>query len=349
MHERQHDGITYQVRKYGAAGNFYVFWTEGRRSQRASTGTKDFSEAVVFLNEMIDGLSRGEDPTIEDLWIRRYGPGSTLAASTLERSTFAWKVLGPVFGGLRPRQIDQRMLDEYLKKRRAGAIGRGAKSSSTLRLEVSLLQAVITQGIKDRTLDVATLSPLHTPAPAPARVRWLSDDEISRMKTAAKEMREARGEVKLSREEAWLEIALATGARKQAILDLTWARVNKEARLLTLLPDGKTQTRKKRPTVRFPDSLLPILDRLKIESTSDLVVPAGNGKLGAALDRIAAKAEVENFYPHVTRHTVATKLVRAGIPLFDVSKYLGTTVEMIEKVYGHWAPDHGAAAAAVLG
>ena len=52
--------------------------------------------------------------------------------------------------------------------------------------------------------------------------------------------------------------------------------------------------------------------------------------------------------PHTLRHTCATWLVQAGRPLWEVAGYLGMTVEMIERVYGHHNEDHLRAAARAL-
>ncbi len=52
--------------------------------------------------------------------------------------------------------------------------------------------------------------------------------------------------------------------------------------------------------------------------------------------------------PHVLRHTCATWLVQSGVPLWEVAGYLGMTVEMVERVYGHHAPEHLREAARAL-
>ena len=48
--------------------------------------------------------------------------------------------------------------------------------------------------------------------------------------------------------------------------------------------------------------------------------------------------------PHVMRHSRATHLLLAGVPLYDVAKLLGDTVATVERVYGHHSPDYLAAA-----
>jgi integrase len=41
--------------------------------------------------------------------------------------------------------------------------------------------------------------------------------------------------------------------------------------------------------------------------------------------------------PYALRHTAVTSWLAAGVPIFDVSRYAGTSLLMIERVYGHLA------------
>jgi integrase len=43
--------------------------------------------------------------------------------------------------------------------------------------------------------------------------------------------------------------------------------------------------------------------------------------------------------PYALRHTFATMALRAGLPTFDVARMMGTSLEMIDRTYGHFAED----------
>ena len=46
----------------------------------------------------------------------------------------------------------------------------------------------------------------------------------------------------------------------------------------------------------------------------------------------------EDVTPHVLRHTRATEMLKQGVPIWDVAKFLGATVALIESTYGHSIP-----------
>ncbi len=45
------------------------------------------------------------------------------------------------------------------------------------------------------------------------------------------------------------------------------------------------------------------------------------------------------FTPYTLRHYFATKALRAGVSIFELARFMGTSVEMIGDTYGHLAPD----------
>jgi integrase len=48
---------------------------------------------------------------------------------------------------------------------------------------------------------------------------------------------------------------------------------------------------------------------------------------------------LEHRSPYALRHTFAAFSIAAGVPLFELSRFMGTLVTQIEKTYGHLLPD----------
>jgi integrase len=56
--------------------------------------------------------------------------------------------------------------------------------------------------------------------------------------------------------------------------------------------------------------------------------------------RACLEAGIADCSPHVLRHTAASHMVMAGVPLAEVARMLGDTEETVEKVYGKHSPDY---------
>jgi integrase len=50
-------------------------------------------------------------------------------------------------------------------------------------------------------------------------------------------------------------------------------------------------------------------------------------------------AGLEHRSPYALRHTYASFSIAAGVPLFELARFMGTSVTQIEKTYGHLLPD----------
>lgn len=304
--------------KPDSRGTYYIHWTDGRRSKRESTRTKDVVTAQAFLDEWV-AIANAHVPeqvwTCEDLWNEKYGRKGG------ERWKYAWANLGPHFGNLRPIEVTQAVEDAYARKRKV--------APSTLRLELSLLRAAWNHGLKRGYItasDLPNLGPL--PDPSPPRERWLSDAEVDRLFAIARH-----------RPRVWmfLHLALETAARRTAIQELTWDQVDWDAGVIHYLKPGERQSRKRKASVPISKTLLPVLREAQAHATDEFVIGAG-GNVNEALAAAAAKAKVNGVTPHVLRHTAATRMARAGVSLWIIAKVLGNTVEQVEKVYAKYQP-----------
>jgi integrase len=102
-----------------------------------------------------------------------------------------------------------------------------------------------------------------------------------------------------------------------------------------------------------PHKLLPHLRRAR-ERGTDLgyVLHVNDASIGDIKKGFAAscrRAGLEDVTPHTLRHTAATWLMQAGVPLWEASGYLAMSEKVLTEVYWHHHPDHMRAAADALG
>ena len=48
---------------------------------------------------------------------------------------------------------------------------------------------------------------------------------------------------------------------------------------------------------------------------------------------------LEHRSPYALRHTFATFAIAAGVSLYELARFMGTSVEQIDRTYGHLLPD----------
>ncbi len=210
--------------------------------------------------------------------------------------------------------------------------------SATIRRELIVLRAAVRSAWKRGLLPSQPYVAL--PPSSPSRPRWLTPDE-------AKSLLRACG----SELYTFVLLALTTGARRGAILDLTWDRVDFARGTIDFrAPHPKAERRKHRAVVPMAPILHAELRRDRSRSASNRVVPASASRIERAMRKAAASAGLPDVTAHVLRHTAATWMLgEAKLPLTIVSAMLGHRSSIItEQVYAHLSPDHLAPAAQAL-
>jgi integrase len=54
---------------------------------------------------------------------------------------------------------------------------------------------------------------------------------------------------------------------------------------------------------------------------------------------VSLAAQLEHRSPCALRHTYATFAIAAGVSLFELARFMGTSAEQIDKTYGHLLTD----------
>lgn len=320
-----------RLRKFGWSENWYIVWSD-ERSHRLSTGTRDKETALKLLTEFeVKQHAPPEKPTVGEI-ITGYLHSLRDRRWFHNRET-EMRAVREHFGRVRPELIGGLLVRGFTTKRLNERV-----VASTIDRQLRALRACLSWGVKNGWIDKAPY--IETPGGNPPRDRWLTRDEAFRLLSGCREYH-----VRL-----YCLVALYTGARTRAILDLTWDRVDL-TRGLVLYPPAGERSRKRTTTVPITETLLAALSQAREFGTISHVIeyrgkPVWSIKTGfrAAVRR----AELKHCTPHDLRRTCATWMVQDGIPVGQVARFLGDSEEMIEKVYGQHSPDYLRAAARSL-
>ena len=169
------------------------------------------------------------------------------------------------------------------------------------------------------------------------RVRCLSEDERARLLQACR----ASHNRALS---PVVVLALATGARKMELLQLTWRDVNLPGATITL---EHTKNRERR-TLPLADLALAEVQKLAKVRRLDtpLLFPRADGRqpidLRYAWAQAVHAAQITDFRFHDLRHSAASYLAMNGASLVEIAEVLGHKTLQMVKRYAHLSVAHTA-------
>jgi integrase len=306
-------------------GKWCLYHREDGRPIRRSTGTADKAEAlrVVERIERLEAERLRPQLTFKDLWSRyQKHLGDRPAARTMKAEA---KAVLPHFGDLPPSSINRKICDDYIAKRHVAG-----RADGTILTELNRVRSCFSFALNEQLIDRAP--PMSFPHRPPPRDRYLTREEFARLLEACE-----HPHVRL-----FLSLALATAGRQEAILQLTWNRVDLERRLLDLRLPGHRG--KSRSIVPINDSLLRELESAKGGSRCDSVISWGRkpvANVRKAVERAARKAGLAGVSPHVLRHTAAVWLAESGRPMSEIAQFLGHSDSRVtERVYARYSPTY---------
>jgi integrase len=316
------------------------WWEDGkRRRYRLKARTRKEAEGEA-ADKVRTERAKSAGSTIAELWelYRKEKSGKRIA----EAMKFEWRVIKPFFGHLRPEQVTVELCRVYTEARRA-MISRHKRNvqDGTIWTELGHLRTVFIWA-HERKL-IAFAPPVERPSKPAPKGRWLTREEIDRLQAV-----KTAPHIALA-----IRLMLETAGRVGAILELTWDRVDFEARTINLRTT-ETGLRKGRAAVPMNDGLRAMLQTARAAALTDYVVEwAGNkeplGSIKTGFNKAVKDAGLEAVTPHVLRHTAAVHLAAAGRPMSKISQYLGhSSTAVTERVYARFAPGHLREEAAVL-
>lgn len=261
-----------------------------------------------------------------------------------ERLLSATRRLKPFFEGKVVEELRRSDIALYIEKRKADGI-----SNATINRELDVLSAALNYARFKLEWEIANPVERMSLKEPEGRLRWITRAESDVL------IREAEKEPKSPHLADFIRLALNTGCRKNELLKLEWERVDlRENRLY--LEGQHTKSGKRRIIPLNDGARQALLGRANFRAqfcpASPWVFAHKSGErvqyMQNGYEAACVRAGIKDFRVHDLRHTFASWLVSAGIPLVEVRDLLGhSTIEMTER-YAHLAPDNHVRAVSVL-
>lgn len=247
--------------------------------------------------------------------------------------------------------------------------------ATTINRRVATLKSVLTKAVEWSVIDASPLAGMKRLKTDNApKVRYLSKDEEVVLRKALEERQESQRTDRRNyiqwRDARHLDtpeplettftdyltpmvlVALNTGMRRGEIFSLKWTDVDLTTKQLSIV--GETAKSGSTRHVPLNNEALSTLNAWNKQSAKgELVFPSP--VTGTRLDNITSSwnnlvkdSGIENFRFHDLRHHFASSLVMSGVDLNTVRELLGHKDIATTLRYAHLAPEHKAAAVAML-
>lgn len=292
---------------------WYRMWfdAETRQTRRASLGTSDFEAAKVMLAAYVTLNVPGRDQhprhvVLATVFARYWeNHGRTVRSGPENRHNLAQMV------EVLPEGITVDELTPDAQKRAAAQL-RKTLAAGTVQRIFTIARAAVNWAWENRELD-RPISFITIPGGAGhSRERVLSIPELTRLWQT-----EMPDHVRV-----FIALAIGTGGRPGAILDLTRDQCDLDAGIINLNPPGRAQTKKRRPRVPMVDWLRPFIER----ADGPIVGWQGKSvtKIAGAVQTVRNTAGFRGDVTSTTiRHSIATHLRARGVPQSQISELLG--------------------------
>jgi len=297
--------------------------TTNGRSFLASTGTTDDEAAQCALASYIASKSVPRQPTIAKLLDMRMDDLKINRAGRVKDTVYKHTMLNRHFGRLKPEQLTLPLINAF----------RLELSHVPAMLKSYLVELKTTLQLAKKHNVVEKVPAIDIPQSGPPRDRYLTKEEAERLWNA----------VQSAHLKLFIHLALVTGARKGAILALTWDRVDMINGRLDFNEPGKAITNKRRPQSPITEETVRLLQEAKEFAETDHVIEY-NGKrlqdIKKSFKRAALKAGFSDVTAHTLKHTAISWLAQEGFSPEKISALTATSPEIVRRIYQKFSPEH---------
>ena len=368
----------YLYYRYNGKAHDYCIGKIGKYT--AKTGRDEATRLSAKLTQGIDiqtdkknkkaAEKRSKQATLKTFIETEYAP---YVSSKLNSANEVIRVLNKDFLFLHDRKMDSITIWE-MKKWTSTQLKNGL-SPATVNRRIGVLKSMMSLAVESGVIEKNPLTGMtQLKIDTNQKVRYLEVKEENRLRKALEERQDHQREARKShnkwlisrRKESLPElsnrftdhlypitlIALNTGMRRGELFKLDWSNVSLQQRIITV--EGQTAKSKKTRHIPMNDEAFHALVTWRNQTESKGLVfssPATGKKLdniSTAWNSLLNNANIKDFRFHDLRHNFASQLVMKGVDLLTIKELLGHSKLEMTLRYAHLAPEHKAAAVALL-
>jgi integrase len=320
-----------------SGGGWGVRWYGPDRRRRHKSGFRSKSEARAWWEEAIRPELLGCRAAMPEITFgelcERYLRAHTAAVQPRTIRSLRERLKRPIaaFGDVPVRELEHQVAE--IAAWRAG-LPEGYRFAITLAFKQVLAAGVRWHYVTENP--VAAVGP--NPPPPVVEIEPFTSAEVEAI---AVELRSVYGPLVIFaaesalRPEEWIAVRRVDVDRVKGVVRVERTIVDGEEK-----PYGKTV--RSRRSVPLSSRALAALDELPAQLHSPLLFPAPQGG-PIRLDNWRKREWIPTLYgagveyrrPYALRHSAISRWLAANVPIFDVSRYAGTSLGQIEKTYGH--------------
>jgi integrase len=339
-------------------GYYELRWTgaDGKTKQR-STQERDHDAARLTAQAIWRDLNRivadSGKPTVGEICAAYLANCEN--RQTSKAQDFSLRTALSVFADRSDHPIPFTDFEAYTLDRRRQGVSDGA-----IRRELGALNAALRFAVKRRMITLAELPYIELPPSPPPRNNPATVEEINELWALALAASPPEGQGELEPITLFATIAIATGARRGAVLELPWGKVlwNEGGRIiLDFSSDVPASNRKKRRSkVPAPKILEPILrrayremlNRAGFRGVEPIKTPEKLKTLGVCRIKdirtqwatLVKKSRKPDLKIHDLRHSWATNHIKAGVDPVQIAEWLQDNLRTVMATYVHLKPDY---------
>lgn len=315
-------------------GIYYVLYEQDGLRRWKSTGKTHKAEAFKSLTDF-EALFRQKTRSVS-LSLFTRDVSQYVETNFAKRTHIIYKQalehLKGIVGECSLASLTSQHLDKYKALRVAGE---HSVQPVTVNIELRALKAAMNVAVRWQLLErnpFASVKQLHVPERVP---EYFTREQFSKLLESVNEQ--------------WLRDAIlfaaGTGMRQAEILNLRWTDVDLSRKLIHIESNLTFKTKAgKRRTIPMSDVVLALLNA-RPRKGEFVFMMKGRRIFESYLTHefksaVRAAGLPETLHWHSLRHTHASYLVQAGVPILAVSKLLGhSSVRVTEKHYAALAPE----------